>query len=227
MTLQEKIDILSMRFDIMWYKIWLEFPDMINKKDITLDICNIKSIANAWRNSYKQKASNSFIPYTVRSPSKLDFYIKKKSNFESTFLHDGGKRLRSLVEGTTNISLSWEIPKGRPNKSETALDCAIREFREETGIGVDMYNILFNIKPIAEEYSSMGIDYKHSYYIAYTQRTFEPSNKFIHGAHISEIDDVMWVDANKIKYIDNGRLPNLLSQVFSVINSRYKYTKCL
>jgi hypothetical protein len=26
MTLQEKIDILSLRFDMIWYKIWLEFP---------------------------------------------------------------------------------------------------------------------------------------------------------------------------------------------------------
>ena len=99
--------------------------------------------------------------------SKLDFYIKRKAKFESTFACDNGDRLRSLIEGTRDIELSWEIPKGRKKKSETHIDCAVREFEEETGFGINNYTILFDAEPTQEIYISMGIRYIHNYYLAF------------------------------------------------------------
>jgi 8-oxo-dGTP pyrophosphatase MutT (NUDIX family) len=31
----------------------------------------------------------------------------------------------------------WEFPKGRKNKDESDIECALREFEEETGINRD------------------------------------------------------------------------------------------
>lgn len=60
----------------------------------------------------------------------------------------------------------WGIPKGRKNIDETDIDCAIREFTEETNINNNYY-IVLNSNQFIEEY--VGSDnniYKHIYYLA-------------------------------------------------------------
>ena len=59
----------------------------------------------------------------------------------------------------------WEIPKGRRNYNESDLECAKREFYEETNIMSDKYNIL-NIEPIIDEYKGINnVKYRHIYFI--------------------------------------------------------------
>ena len=60
----------------------------------------------------------------------------------------------------------WGFPKGRRNLKEKNIECAKREFEEETLINEDNYNIL-NISPLEETYiASNNIKYKHIYYIS-------------------------------------------------------------
>lgn len=219
MTMQEKIDILSLKFDLMWYKIWMEFPESnLYKNDIPLNVIDI------WRYSYKHKANNNYIPHNLNGLSKLDFYIKKKNKFESSFLTDNGKRLRSLVFCTKNSKLLWEIPKGRRNKKETMLDCAIREFKEETTFDVNTYNIMFDIKPVVESFVSLNVTYIHNYYIAYTSKLCTPEINFKSRLQVAEISDIRWIGLNEIKFIDDsGRLYNIISRIFQVFKSRYKH----
>lgn len=224
MTLQEKIDILSLKFDMMWYKIWLEFPEISIQPEF--DVSSAKAISNTWKVLYKQKATSNFVPYNVNSMSKLDFYIKRKNKFETSFVSDNGKRLRSLIVNTKNNELIWEIPKGRKNKRETVLDCAIREFKEETNVDIDMYSIMFNIKPIVESYVSANVKYVHNYYMAYTSKTFDPKVSFSYDTQISEIDSIRWVNLNEIKFVDHsGRLYYLVQRIFHIFKSKYKHIK--
>jgi ADP-ribose pyrophosphatase YjhB (NUDIX family) len=61
----------------------------------------------------------------------------------------------------------WGIPKGRRNNWETDIECAIREFVEETGIKYKNINVYRNIKPVEELYTGInGVIYKHIYFIA-------------------------------------------------------------
>ena len=61
----------------------------------------------------------------------------------------------------------WGFPKGRKVKGETDLQCAIREFTEETGLSENDINILLNIKTIIEDLTGTnGIKYRHIYYLA-------------------------------------------------------------
>lgn len=63
----------------------------------------------------------------------------------------------------------WGFPKGRKDKNETTIECAIREFSEETGINTNKIKIINNIKPIEENLiGTNGIPYRHIYYIAET-----------------------------------------------------------
>ena len=61
----------------------------------------------------------------------------------------------------------WGFPKGRKSKGESDLECAVREFTEETGYSQHDIKILSNIKPIVENIiGTNGISYRHIYFLA-------------------------------------------------------------
>ena len=74
-----------------------------------------------------------------------------------------------------NVSPTWDqsewgFPKGRRNKNETNLECAMREFEEESGYKKEDYEIIKGISPLMEDFiGTNGIRYKHIYYIAVTK----------------------------------------------------------
>jgi len=93
------------------------------------------------------------------------------------------------------IEPDWGFPKGRRkrNGDETDIECAKREFKEETGIDASQYEILDKIHPIEENLiGSNGIPYRHVYYIAkarsYLPLYLNPYNK----SQISEIRKIGW-----------------------------------
>ena len=60
----------------------------------------------------------------------------------------------------------WGFPKGRRIRGESDVDCAIREFGEETNIPRDAYVVLKNIR-LEETFEGLnGIVYRHIYFVA-------------------------------------------------------------
>lgn len=60
----------------------------------------------------------------------------------------------------------WGFPKGRRHRGESDVDCAIREFGEETNIPRDSYLVLRNIR-LEETFEGLnGIQYRHIYFVA-------------------------------------------------------------
>ena len=69
----------------------------------------------------------------------------------------------------------WGFPKGRRNYHEKDIDCALREFSEETGYNQSRLTIIQNIIPYEEIFMGSNMKtYKHKYYVAYMQC---PNNK--------------------------------------------------
>lgn len=65
----------------------------------------------------------------------------------------------------TNTEL--EFPKGRKNHLEKDIECAVREFCEETGIKAHAFAVCDNVIPLDEEYvGSNNKCYKHKYFLA-------------------------------------------------------------
>jgi 8-oxo-dGTP pyrophosphatase MutT (NUDIX family) len=59
----------------------------------------------------------------------------------------------------------WGFPKGRRIRGESDVDCAIREFWEETNISRDAYVVLKNIR-LEETFEGLnGITYRHVYFV--------------------------------------------------------------
>lgn len=60
----------------------------------------------------------------------------------------------------------WGFPKGRRVRAETDLECAIREFGEETNVPRESYVVLNNIL-LEETFTGLnGIRYRHVYFVA-------------------------------------------------------------
>jgi ADP-ribose pyrophosphatase YjhB (NUDIX family) len=60
----------------------------------------------------------------------------------------------------------WGFPKGRRNLREKNIECAKREFEEETSLNSNLINII-NMTPVEETYlATNNLKYKHIYYIS-------------------------------------------------------------
>ena len=78
--------------------------------------------------------------------------------------------LRSLIQNSPTRweETEWEFPKGRKNYQETDLDCALREFTEETGYSSNIIHIVENVMPYEEIFIGSNYkSYKHKYYLAH------------------------------------------------------------
>ena len=93
----------------------------------------------------------------------------------------------------------WGFPKGRRNLRETDLDCANREFMEETNFSPNSYRMI-NIRPINELFTgSNHVNYKHTYYLGqYMEPETIPSidgDNFFQKIEISDIQFFTYAEA--------------------------------
>lgn len=61
-------------------------------------------------------------------------YIQAESNYN--YLHDED-HLLDILKQSYNRPIHWIFPKGRIEKDESEIDCALREFKEETCLTLD------------------------------------------------------------------------------------------
>ena len=82
--------------------------------------------------------------------------------------------LKQLLENSNTSwnETEWEFPKGRKNYQERDIDCALREFEEETGISKESIKIIENVLPFEEMYvGSNHKIYKHKYFLGFMKNT--------------------------------------------------------
>ncbi len=97
-------------------------------------------------------------------------YTESKENFDSLkYKIDVELSLDFYVN---NVKPFYEVaeyglPKGRKQRGETDIECAIREFCEETGYSQQDIKIINNVKPLIEDMTGTnGVNYRHIYYLA-------------------------------------------------------------
>jgi len=138
-----------------------------------LDFWNITNIKNTYE--YKQsKKKFDCLVNKIDVEISLDFYIQNaKPKYKSP---------------------EWGFPKGRKNKNETDLNCAIREFCEETGYKMNDIKIFSNVLPVVENFiGTNGIKYKHIYYLA---EDLTDNNPCINDINKNEIGDIGYFNYN-------------------------------
>jgi 8-oxo-dGTP pyrophosphatase MutT (NUDIX family) len=96
-------------------------------------------------------------------------YDEDLENFENQQTNFNYVSIETLINNSTTSwnETEWEFPKGRRNYQEKDLDCALREFEEETGISKKKVKIVENIMPFEEIFiGSNHKSYKNKYFLA-------------------------------------------------------------
>ena len=99
--------------------------------------------------------------------------------------------LDNLIDNSTTkwLETEWEFPKGRRNYQEKDLDCALREFEEETGYSKRDIKIIENVLPFEEMFlGSNHKAYKHKYFLGNT----ENNNNNLNNFQQTEVSKIEW-----------------------------------
>jgi 8-oxo-dGTP pyrophosphatase MutT (NUDIX family) len=117
----------------------------------------------------------------------------------------------------------WGFPKGRRNLKEKDIDCAIREFTEETMISKDEILLFKNIKPLEEVFmGTNNVKYRHSYFIAKCDPEVDINVSETDKVQMAEVSDMRWLTFDKAKakireYSDEKI--RILTQLDNIINN--------
>jgi len=155
-------------------------------------------------------------------------YDDAKTKFHTLKQHPDEDLVHSLLEKsyTKWASPEWGVPKGRRNNKEFDIECAIREFVEETGIKYHNINVFRNIKPLSEIYRGInGVIYKHIYYIAELKDNPEVETNILNvekaGYLNSEISNVKLFNLTEVHKIIRPYYMSKLNAIkkgFQIIN---------
>lgn len=125
--------------------------------------------------------------------------------------------------GTEWNEPEWGFPKGRKNHDESDIDCAMREFHEETNIDQKSFTLtcIDNIPLVELFYGSDNIQYCHKYYIVICDRTVNVDiNKSSYHMQ-QEVGDIGWfspMDAiNKLRKKDMSEKIEVLQKAFELV----------
>ena len=133
-----------------------------DKSNIELSLCNVVDILT------KQEV-NILLTKDYDDIWKYMWNKNMDINSKELFLKNKDIIFKLLKEKQDYwLETEWEFPKGRKNYQEKEIDCAIREFSEETGIVSDKIKIIHNVTPFEEMYIGTNLNYyKHKYFLGY------------------------------------------------------------
>lgn len=194
-SIKEKEYIKNHSYDILWEKLWL-IDDSCNNYKTKNDYIKGKAKFNKLKEGFYFNKLKIFI--------NLDYFLNKsKINY---------------------FDSEWEFPKGRRNKKESNIECAKREFNEETNYNINDYQLIENIIPFNEEYVSENkIKYKHVYYIGFLiNKNKQAIIDFKNENQYKEVKDIKWLtkeeSLNKLRNYHHTRR-KIINQVYNFIEN--------
>ena len=178
------------------------YIDFIRGKYNPYNICHLQNIVNEmscteksmiltmdfeglWRQMWGNTPNSQYKNEEFLSAKKMDTITA------GVMINNEIITLKDLVEKSkTNwTETEWEFPKGRRNHKEKDLECALREFEEETGISQHKISVIENILPFEEIFiGSNHKSYKHKYFLACMNNSEELLSNF----QVTEVSKLDW-----------------------------------
>lgn len=170
-----------------------------------------------WNNLWGDYLANQY--KNEEKTSKEKFYLLKNGikNKNENFIYS----LNTLIDESNKNwhEPEWGFAKGRRNYQENDLNCALREFEEETGINKNKIILIKNLLPIEEIFTGSNFkSYKHKYYLAYMEKNEDMMFNF----QKSEVSKIHWFTIDEcIKNIRNYNLEkiNIIKNVNYILNN--------
>jgi 8-oxo-dGTP pyrophosphatase MutT (NUDIX family) len=160
-----------------------------------------------WKNMWGDITTTQYKVEENASMKKMEI-IRAGVSVNGEFIN-----LEQIIKNSdTNwIETEWEFPKGRRNYKEKDLDCALREFEEETGISSSRLTIVENVLPFEETFIGTNHkSYKHKYFLAFlndsssssvnsssvnsssSSNNYDDENIVLNGFQITEVSKLEW-----------------------------------
>jgi len=154
---------------------------------------------------------------------KQEYYIAK-SKYNKLDISNLIKSLDSKFQFQ-----EFGFPKGRRNLKEQNIDCAEREFFEETRYDKSTYKFIKNYPTIEEKFTGTnGVEYRHVYYLVKMNDDVSPPNIDVtNKIQAGEVQNIGWFTFDEclhlIRPYDNAK-KNILTNVYNdVLNMNNKY----
>jgi len=168
------------------------FIDFIRGKYTTYNINQIQNIVNEMSNDEKKRILHenfeilwkemwSDAPSSHYKNEEMSSFKKFENLKSGIVVNDKIINIYDIINNsdTSWEETEWEFPKGRKNYKEKDLECALREFEEETGISSINVNIIENILPFEETFIGTNFKaYKHKYFLACVKDNSVDLNNF-------------------------------------------------
>jgi 8-oxo-dGTP pyrophosphatase MutT (NUDIX family) len=177
------------------------------------------SFNELWNLMWGNVSNNQYLNEEMISSKKFDL-IKS-----GVVVNDEIITLEMIVKKSNTVwtETEWEFPKGRRNSREKDLECALREFKEETGIYCETICVVQNVLPFEETFIGTNHkSYKHKYFLAY----MDEINDDILNYQKTEVSKIEWKSFQKC--LENIRPYNLekkqlISNVHKLLNEYSLY----
>ena len=227
-----KIEQGEIKYVMIQRKDSLSFMEFVRGKYNQNDFNYIKQLIDYMTENEKtmilENTFDSIWNYTWCQTSLHNFkhtkeYIESKTKFDYVINNNNFKNLLKSNKIKCNyLEQEWGFPKGRKKIRENDVDCAVREFCEETQLFKDDIQIIKNINPFQEIFfGTNNILYKHVYYIA--KNVKEKSKIFVDNnclEQVREVRDVKWLSYSEvlshIKYHNTERI-EIFMKVHNII----------
>jgi len=197
MSLFEKEQILNNTFDYLWKNMW----------------------GNSTNHQHKNEENASLKKFEIIKNGIL--LMNNENSLQSINLRD------LIINSSTSWNeTEWEFPKGRRDFDEKDLDCALREFEEETGISKNHIKLIQNIMPFEETFvGSNHKSYKHKYFLAYMD--YKKNENFLNNFQKTEVSKMELKNINDcLECIRPYHLEKkeLVKRIYKVIQKYRLYT---
>jgi 8-oxo-dGTP pyrophosphatase MutT (NUDIX family) len=120
----------------------------------------------------------------------------------------------------------WGFPKGRRSKGETDLECAVREFWEETNIKTEAYTVIPTLSFVEIFTGTNDVKYKHVYFVALLKDpSVLPNEKNLTSTQRREVSEVGWKllseakDITRPHYTERKRILTQLERIIQEYES--------
>jgi 8-oxo-dGTP pyrophosphatase MutT (NUDIX family) len=192
------------------------FKQMMQKEidDIGYSLTIEDGFEYLWKKFWGAKANSPYISNDKKT-SRDNFKMLRTRGVEGPDLDL--EYIVSTVKAEYDIE-EWGFPKGRKNRFETDEECAVREFKEESGYDDDDFKIIKHVAPLIEEFNGTnGVRYRHIYYIAELITNKSPRNN-ITESQKDEIGNIQFMDfTTALEYIRDYHVPRkiILQKLFT------------
>ena len=169
------------------------YIDFIRGKYTDLDTCINEMTKNEKLNLLTKTFDELWKELWICNKTHENFYKQEYYQAKNKFNKLDINNLVKTIESKF-LFQEFSFPKGRRNIRERNIDCAEREFFEETQYNKETYQFIKNYPTIEETFTGTnGIVYKHIYYLVKMKDDIKPpcvntNNK----TQLSEVQNIGW-----------------------------------